>query len=273
MFRILLVVMLVVGLQLPACARYQTTARVYGHYTQVQVAGPLAQDDVITFVGDSLTGRGDNTFQSCFSSGWMTWLRNMNASYHPTYNFTLVNAGYAYLSSTVLNYPGVGDGNWRQYVVASNPTILVIWIGIDDMLAGNGNFDMAAYGVNLQQIIDRARSDCPRLRQIVLVTPLAYGEKRVGQNPHDVGINNVIAVINQTSINNHIPVIDMRSMIIDADLYYNGADFPRGVLLGDSPWGIHPITSTSAIPPDSVNFNSSTGNALIAATFFSAFGE
>jgi len=243
-------------------------------YTQVQVAGPLQQNDVICFVGDSLIGRGDGSGinGAPFVDGWINKFRQLQQAYHPSYNFTAVNAGYGYLCSTILNYPGYGSAFWNQYVVASHPTIIVIWIGIDNMLAGGGNFDMSAYGVDLQNIIDAARA-IPSVRQIVLVTPMCFGEKRNGQNVYDSQIYNVIAVVNQTSINNHIPVVDMRSMIVDADTYYNPANLKTGVLTGDIPWGIHPICSTAGNPPDQNNFDSSTGSWLIALTFYDAFGE
>jgi hypothetical protein len=241
-------------------------------YNQPVVCGPLARNDVICFVGDSLVGRGDGTFQQVFNDGWITKFRQMQQAYHPEYNFSVVNAGYAYLSSTVLNYPGYGSNFWNQYVVACHPTVLFIWVGIDDMLAGNGSFDMSAYGVNLQNIIDAARQ-IPTVRQIVLITPACYGEKRNGQNPYDSQIYNLIAVINQTSINNQIPVIDMRSAFVCADLYYNGPDLKTGILCGDIPYGIHPICSTAATPPDRNNFDSSTGSWLIATDIFQALGE
>ena len=250
-----------------ACAHgFRTSISQPAPYVQPQVV-TLGQNDVIAIVGDSVTGRGE-----C-PGGWINILRQYVAAYHSQYNFQFLNAGYAYLSSTVLNYPGTGIGSWNTNVVAKAPTVIFIWIGIDDILVNHGvttagPWDMAGYGQNLQAIINAARQ-IPTVRQIVLVTPLCAGERYYGQNPQDPYLNQVIAVIQQTSINNNIPVLNMRAMAISAEYAYNRGDFPQGVLTGD---GIHPYTNPSVYPGDRVSFLSPLMESLIAGEFIKGCG-
>lgn len=243
---------------MPACA-----------YTQVQVFGPLGVGERLCIVGDSEVGRG-----RFHGVGWMDRWDQLNLAYHSNYNFTIINAGYAYLSSTVLNYPGAPtpDYYWQTQVVQQQPTIVIISVGVDNILVnygikGAGTFDMAAYGVDLQNIINAARA-IPSVRQVVLMTPWAAGERRYGQNPQDANMDRLCAVIEQTSINNQIPVIDVRSMIQGLDLVYNQADLLEGCELGD---GIHPILSPEF--GDKESFISDTACGNIAAMMFTAAGE
>lgn len=241
-------------------------------YTQQPVLSPFQPNEVVVVVGDSLT------YESLSGYGWMDNWRYLNSVYHPSLNIQILNAGYAYLSNTVLNYPGsdpishqTGNAPWQSLVVNSHPTTVLIWIGIDNFLAGygvttTGTFDMTAYGQDLQNIIDAARR-ISGVRQVALVTPMCAGEKRYGQNPQDSQMANMVSVINQTSINNAIPVIDLWSMMRDYDSQYNTGGVLWGVGTGD---GIHPYTPTSGPNP---GFENRYMEYLIGLCFYRAAGE
>lgn len=250
-----------------AWAKRLVSGPTYSQYVQQKVAGPLGVDDSIVVVGASEVARGG------VPGGWLQIWQQYCDTVYPQYRFRIHNAGYANLSSTVLNFPGYGDYWWQTVVVAKRPTVVIIWIGLNNILVNYGidhagYWDMAAYGRDLQQIIDRARQ-IPTVRQIVLVTPMCAGERWYGYNPQDVSINNLIAVIRQTSVNNGIPVIDLRSMMIDAEYAFNPGNLKFGVLTGD---GIHTITDPNRFPFDKRVFYSELGNRLIAGTTIKAFG-
>jgi hypothetical protein len=195
----------------------------------------------------------------------------LNQTYHPDMNIQLFNAGrfpfYSWVTGAAPQAVPAGSGPavFQQLVVNPQPTIVVVWMSVDYILVNHGittvgDLDMAAFGQDMQQLVDQIRQ-IPSVRQIVLVTPLCAGERRYGQNPQDGRMDQLIAVIRQTSINNGCPVIDMTSMMRSADWKYNAANAPYGVLTGD---GIHPV-----LP----NWANQATSQMIAGTFYKAFGE
>lgn len=233
----------------------------YQPYVQPAVTQALGKDDILVVLGDSTTGRGPD------GGSWIDFWQQYCDTNYPQYNFKIYQAGYGYLSSTFLNYPGMGDFYWQTRVVALKPTVLIIWFGIDDCLFYGNGFSQEQLGINYQQVIDAARQ-IPSVREIVLVTPFLAGEQPDGWNPHDVGIHKVIQVLQATSANNRIPVIDMHSMGVSAEQMYNPGHYSHGILTGD---GIHPFCSQSQYG-DHVNFYSALCEQLWAGNMIRGFG-
>src|SRR5882724_2166002 len=107
-------------------------------YVQQPVCPGLMPGDVIAFIGDSVT------YEGLSGHGYLDVFNYLVNTYHPELHLVVCNCGYAYRSETVLNYPGsdpishqTGRGPWNTLVAGSHPTVVMIWIGIDDFLDGH----------------------------------------------------------------------------------------------------------------------------------------
>lgn len=195
-------------------------------YIQVQVAGPLYVDDVVEFAGDSITNYGEQ------SGGFIDIVRQFCDAYHADCHFTFHGSGVlAETSSQLL-------ARFDALLAATHPNVVVIATGINDINAAyvaGVPVDTNLYATNLVQMIDKARN--AGVRQVVMMTPLLWGELPLGWGPYDPQIAAMIGAMNYVSQLRSVPVIDARSLFLDADVVYNPGHQWSGIVTWE---GVHP---------------------------------
>jgi len=208
----------------------------------------LQADDKIVFAGDSVTALG---FMSQNGGlGWGTQFQQLTSSIPA---LTVVDSGVEGDTSATLL------ARFAKTVLAVNPTVVVIWIGVNDIHFGlypgpNGQSNTPK---NIQAMV----SWCllyPHIREVVLVSPECIGEKRDGQNPFDWALDAFALYLWGVAANDHsgrVFYCPMRQYWAMQESFSNPQDLPSGVLTID---GVHP---------------NSLGNVFIRNVFLKEFGR
>ena len=192
-------------------------------YTPTQIGGPLYVNDKVRIAGDSNVQYGEN------GGGWIDILRQYNQAYHANYNFDIHGRG-------VLAETSSGLLCRIDSVLCEHPNVLCIMTGINDInsaYAAGQQTNLTLYASNLTCIIRKAK--CSGVRQVVLMTPLCWGELPEGWGPYDTR-NQLIVTMNSVSQAEGVPVMDCRSLFRDADTIYNPGHQWSGILTWD---GVH----------------------------------
>jgi isoamyl acetate esterase len=137
---------------------------------------------------------------------------------------------------------GAGVGGNKVYdlylrmdsdVLAKNPDMVVIWIGVNDVwhkqLTGTGT-DADKFEKFYSAIIRKLQS---RNIQIVLCTPAVIGEKTDCTNPQDGDLNKYAQIIRGLSANYGCRLIDLRKIFLAYDLKNNPDNKEFGILTQD----------------------------------------
>jgi isoamyl acetate esterase len=106
-------------------------------------------------------------------------------------------------------------------VLAKNPDVVVIWIGVNDVWhkksSGTGT-DADKFEKFYNAIIRKLQA---RHIQVMLCTPAAIGEKTDFTNELDGDLNKYAAIIRNIAKNNACPLIDLRKAFLDYNLGHN----------------------------------------------------
>lgn len=184
-------------------------------YSQSVVAGPLYNNDVIRIAGDSLTYYGEQ------SGGWIDKLRTFNSTYHGSMNLDIHGTG-------VLAETSTGLLARFEDVLASGPDdsvphILCIHTGINDCneayVYGGWSTRLATFISNMEDMIEAAQT--AEVRQIIMMTPLLWGELANGYGPYDSMIMDVHTAIYNIGQDKDVPYIDCRDNFLDLVTAYN----------------------------------------------------
>lgn len=174
----------------------------------------------IVFFGDSITQAGVN------ETGYITKLGQ-----------SLKSPGYELM--------GAGIGGNKVYdlylrmeedVLAKNPDLVVIYVGINDVWhkqsSGTGT-DYDKYIRFYQAIINKIQKQGGR---IVLCTPTVIGEKYSGQNPLDAELDKYAGAVRELAKNNNLPLCDLRAVFTDYIKKHNKNNQEKDILTTD---GVH----------------------------------
>jgi len=175
----------------------------------------------VIFFGDSLTQAGVD------SGGYITVLRDKKGINE---NFELVGSGIG------------GNKIYDLYlrmeedVLAKNPDIVVIWVGVNDVWHkqsfGTGT-DADKFEKFYLAIIRKLKE---RNIKVMICTPAAIGEKTDFSNQLDGDLNKYSSIIRKIGATAQVPVIDFRKSFLEYDLLNNKENKDRGVLTSD---GVH----------------------------------
>jgi len=195
----------------------------------------LSNLDSIVFFGDSITELGIQP------TGYVTLIEQVLHRDYP--DLRIIGAG--------ISGNRVPDliARFEQDVLDHNPTIVIIYIGINDVwhsiLPGHAGTPKDEFRAGLSEMIDRLRNDEVR---IILCTPSVVGEKSDGSNPLDPKLDAYADISRQLAQEKEIELCDLRTVFLDYLEQHNPAQKSTGILTYD---GVH---------------LSDTGNRLVAQT-------
>lgn len=184
---------------------------------------PLSQPKKtkIVFFGDSITQMGVGP------TGYITRMDSI-----------IKQQGY----SDKVTLEGAGIGGNKVYdlylrmekdVIAKNPDIVVIYIGINDVWhktgAGTGT-DLPKYKQFYTAIINRLKE---KNIKIMLCTPTVIGERNDNSNQQDGDLNYYSSAIKALAAENNLPLCDLRDIFIKYLEKNNPQNLEKGVLTTD----------------------------------------
>ena len=181
----------------------------------------LKQGDRVVFLGDSITQQGSKR------GGYVTRVAQALAERKKDLGISVINAGIS--GHKVPNLQAL----LQRDVLAKKPTIVVIYIGINDVwhsARGRGT-PRAAYEKGLRDIIARIAAVKAR---VVLCTPSVIGEKTGGANQMDKMLDEYSAISRKVAADTGVGMLDLRKEFLAYLQKHNTKNQARGVLTGDS---------------------------------------
>lgn len=175
----------------------------------------------VVFFGDSITQAGVNP------GGYITVLRDMLDKKGYKDQYELIGAGIG------------GNKVYDLYlrmeedVLAKNPDIVVIWVGVNDVWHkqsfGTGT-DADKFEKFYNAIIKKLKD---RNIKVMICTPSAIGERTDFSNELDGDLNKYASIIRKIGADNQVPVIDLRKAFLEYNLANNKENKESGILTSD----------------------------------------
>ena len=204
----------------------------------------LKKGDRIVFLGDSITQGGGGP------TGYITLIGKALEKEHKDLGIEVVNAG--------ISGNKVGDlrGRVDRDVIAKKPTIVFIYIGINDVWHGehdpaNGT-SVGSFESGLREVIGKCKAAGAR---VILCTPSVIGEKRAGANALDAKLDAYSGISRWVAKEEKVGLCDLRKAFLAYEKDHNPEDKEAGILTGDR-----------------VHLNDA-GNKLVAEAMLEAIGE
>ncbi|MDF7809091.1 sialate O-acetylesterase [Pontiellaceae bacterium B12219] len=208
----------------------------------------LVDNDTLVFFGDSITAAGTDP------DGYITLFAADVAAAYPSGGIQVIGAGVG--GNKVSNLVARLDAD----VLSHNPTIVVIYIGINDVwhwtkpdpvtgLPREGT-TTENFHAGLLDLVQRVEVTGARA---VLCTPTVISEAADPNDPNYVMLEEFSAICRTVAQQTGSQLVDLRSIFTDYNLLNNTADAASGILTADT-----------------VHMNAA-GNQLIAATLVDAF--
>ncbi len=181
---------------------------------------PVEKRKVI-FFGDSITEAGVQP------GGYITQLREIVKKESRSDNFELIGAG--------IGGNKVYDLYLRleQDVLAANPDIVVIYIGVNDV------WHKQSYGTGTDPdkferfylaIIKKLKE---KNIQVILCTPAVVGEKTDFSNQLDGDLNSYSTIIRKIAAAQTLPIVDLRKAFLEYNVLNNPDNKESGILTTD----------------------------------------
>jgi len=183
-------------------------------------APALKKGERIVFLGDSITQAGVGP------KGYVTLIRNKLADKHKDLGIEVIGAG--------ISGNKVPDLQKRldKDVLAKKPTLVVIYIGINDVWHGEMNPPRGTpkdkYEDGLKEIIGKVKDAGAR---VVLCTPTVIGEKK--SNKLDAQLDEYADVSRKVAKETGVTLCDLRKVFREYLEKHNADDKEKGVLTGD----------------------------------------
>jgi lysophospholipase L1-like esterase len=212
-----------------------------------QAPVPLKQGDRIVFLGDSITAAAPKP------GGFIARLNQSIAATHPELGIETFGAGVS--GNKVPNL----QARLEKDVIAKKPTLVFIYIGINDVWHWKKNQEgemaggtpKAAFESGLKDIISKINAAGAR---VILCTPTVIGEKPDGSNERDAMLDEYAGISRKVAAETDSQLVDLRKAFIDHLKANNPDHLAKGILTGDS---VH-------LNPE--------GNALVAVEMGKAIG-
>ena len=183
---------------------------------------PLKKGDKIVFLGDSITAGGVG------KNGYVTVIKNTLNEKHKHLNIEIVGAG--------ISGNKVPDLQRRleKDVLAKKPTVVVIYIGINDVWHGENDPAKGTpkdkFEAGLKDIIGKIQATGAR---VVLCTPTVIGEKKPGSNKLDKLLDEYSEVSRGVAKDTKSAPCDLRKAFQDHLTANNADDKDKGILTTD----------------------------------------
>lgn len=208
---------------------------------------PLKKGDRIVFFGDSITQAGVKP------QGYVTVLSEAIKAAHPDLGIETFGAGISGNKVPSL------QSRLEKDVLAKKPTLVFIYIGINDVWHWKKNKDGEMAGGTTKDLFESGLNDIiAKLNaagaRVILCTPSVIGEKNDGSNERDAMLEDYAAISRKVAADTGSQMVDLRKAFIDHLKANNPDNKPKGILTGD---GVH-------LNP--------AGNAFVAAEMGKAIG-
>ena len=185
----------------------------------------LKDSERIVMLGDSITQAGVKP------DGYVTIFTERLQENFPDKKITVIGAG--------ISGNKVPDLQKRleKDVLAKEPTLVFIYIGINDVWHGEKNpakgTSKEAFHAGLNEIIDKIQAAGSR---VILCTPSVIGEKKAGTNNLDEQLDDFAAISRDVAEKQEVPLCDLRKAFQSYLSRKNPDDKDRGILTND---GVH----------------------------------
>jgi lysophospholipase L1-like esterase len=186
---------------------------------------PLKKGDRIIFLGDSITQGGGG------ANGYITLIKKALDEKHKDAAIETINAG--------ISGNKVPDLQRRvdKDVIAKKPTVVFIYIGINDVWHGEKNpangTSKDKFEAGLKEVIGKITDSGAK---VILCTPTVIGEKKEGANKLDKQLDEYADISRQVAKELKLPLCDLRQAFVDYLKAKNPDNKDRNVLTGD---GVH----------------------------------
>jgi lysophospholipase L1-like esterase len=183
---------------------------------------PLKKGDRIVFLGDSITQGGGG------ANGYITLIKKALEEKHKDLGIETINAG--------ISGNKVPDLQRRvdKDVVAKKPTIVFIYIGINDVWHGEKNpangTPKDKFEAGLKEVIGKITDAGAK---VIVCTPTVIGEKKDGGNKLDKQLDEYADISRKVAKELKLPMCDLRQAFVDYLKKNNPDDKDSGILTGD----------------------------------------
>lgn len=212
---------------------------------QVHAEAPaFKQGERIVFLGDSITQQGAG------ANGYVTLIKNTLTKKYPDLGIEVIGAG--------ISGNKVPDLQRRvdRDVIARKPTVVVIYIGINDVWHGEKDPARGTmpdkFASGLEEVIGKCTAAGAR---VVLCTPTVIGEKTGGANSLDAKLDQYADLSRATAKKLNLQLCDLRQAFLEHLKANNPKNEERGILTTDR-----------------VHLNAA-GNKLVAETILPFLGK
>jgi lysophospholipase L1-like esterase len=185
-------------------------------------AEPLKKGEKIVFLGDSITQGGVG------KTGYVTLIKTTMTEKHKDLGVEIVGAG--------ISGNKVPDLQKRleKDVLAKKPTVVVIYIGINDVWHGENDptkgTSKEKFEEGLKEIIQKIKDSGAR---VVLCTPTVIGEKKAGANKLDSKLDEYADISRKVAKETGSELCDLRKAFADHLAKNNEKDKESGILTTD----------------------------------------
>jgi len=185
-------------------------------------AEPLKKGEKIVFLGDSITAGGVSP------KGYVTLIKSALTEKHKDLGIEIVGAG--------ISGNKVPDLQKRleKDVLAKKPTVVVIYIGINDVWHGESDpakgTSKEKFEEGLKEIIGKIKDAKAR---VILCTPTVIGEKKAGANKLDAKLDEYADISRKVAKDTGTEMCDLRKAFVDHLAKNNADDKDKGILTTD----------------------------------------
>jgi len=175
----------------------------------------------VVFFGDSITQAGVQP------NGYITKVGEMAAKDKKADQYEFIGAGVS--GNKVYDlYLRLEDD-----VLAKNPDVVVIYIGVNDVWhkasSGTGT-DYDKFGKFYEALLKKFQA---KNIKVILATPAVIGERTDNSNQLDGDLNRYSAYIRTLAEKNSLPLVDLRKDFMDYNLKNNPENKEQGILTSD----------------------------------------
>jgi len=182
----------------------------------------LKKGERLVFLGDSITQAGAG------EKGYVTLVKQALQEKHKDLGIEVIGAG--------ISGNKVPDLQRRleKDVLAKKPTLVVIYIGINDVWHGENDpakgTSKEKFEEGLKEIIKKTKDAGSR---VVLCTPTVIGEKKSGANKLDAKLDEYADISRKVAKDTGVELCDLRKAFVDYLTKHNDKDKESGVLTTD----------------------------------------
>ena len=181
----------------------------------------LKKEDTIVFLGDSITAAGVKP------DGYVTLTSKAIAKAYPGQNIKVIGAGIS--GHKVPNCQKRLDRD----VLQKKPTIVLIYIGINDVWHWNRNRGTKKedFEAGLKDMISKINAVGAR---VILCTPTVIGEKMDGTNKFDKMLDEYSDISRKVAMETNSQLLDLREKFMAHLKEHNTENATKGILTSDT---------------------------------------